>query len=373
MKKSLVYFTALVLFLSLCICLFSCGNDNTESSSSQSDVPTSSQADKDQDSATGNSPSSTQDGSEQNPSTDDEQSSTPSSEQGSASENNQSQSSTQDSTTVPSGSDENGEQNPEDNLPSLEFTLSKDNSYYIVTGIGSCLSYFLDIPEEYEGKPVKEIAEGAFLENGNVYVVTIPKSVEAIHANAFCNDISVLFMHSYPLEGFIDGWIQNTNNCYWYSEEMPLIEDFYNDSYNYWHEPELPQYWGVFTDEYILNDTNKENMISVYTQYAAEHLNKTVTDNYFDFKYEKIFIGTDALYFTSPESSLEEFGELKVGDHWSDVLKLDPFLGNYKWLFASYTKFPKYSEHFFMQAYYKIDYDDNYIITKIEKILPETN
>lgn len=271
---------------------------------------------------------------------------------------------------------EPSDNNSESTVPvvkALDYALSEDGSYYIVTSAGTCTDDFLYIPEEHKGKPVKEIAEGAFLEHDSIWFVFVPLSVETLRANAFGNDLPVFLMHSFPTEGFEDGWIQNTNNCYWYSEEIPLIEDFYNDSYNYWHEPELPQYWGVFTDEYILNDTNKENMISVYTQYAAKYWDKTVTDDYFNFKNEKIFIGAEPIYFTSPESSLEEFGELKVGDHWGDVLKLDPFLGNYKWLFASYTKFPNYSTHFFMQAYYKIDYDDNYIITKIEKILPETN
>ena len=283
------------------------------------------------------------------------------------------QESTQSTQTQEPSDTDDGWEKPVTDVNALDYALGDDGSYYIVTGMGTFTSSHLYIPGEYEGKPVKEIAEGAFLECGRICFIFVPLSVETLRTNAFGTDIPVFLMHSYPTKGFEDGWIQNANNCYWYSEDIPLIEDYYNESYNYWYEPEFETYWGVFTDEYILTNNNKENMISVYTQYAAKYWDKTVTDDYFNFKNEKIFIGAEPIYFTSPESSLEEFGELKVGDYWSDVLKLDPFLGNYKWLFASYTKFPKYSTHFFMQAYYKIDYDDNYIITKIEKILPETN
>jgi hypothetical protein len=44
----------------------------------------------------------------------------------------------------------------------LEYTLSEDESYYIVTGIGSCIDAEIIIPYLYEGKPVKEIAPYAF-------------------------------------------------------------------------------------------------------------------------------------------------------------------------------------------------------------------
>ena len=149
MEKLLVYLTTLILCLFLCFFLFSCGND-----SSQSDASTSSQVD---------------------------------SEQGSALEDNQSQSSTQDSTTPPSGSDENSEQSPEDNMPSLEFALSKDNSYYIVTGIGTYNEPHLVIPDTHQDKPVKEIKSGAFLECGDFVSVTIPDTVSTISYNAFAD------------------------------------------------------------------------------------------------------------------------------------------------------------------------------------------
>lgn len=44
----------------------------------------------------------------------------------------------------------------------LEYSVSADGTYYIVTGFGSCKDVDIVIPEEYNGLPVKEIGENAF-------------------------------------------------------------------------------------------------------------------------------------------------------------------------------------------------------------------
>ncbi len=66
----------------------------------------------------------------------------------------------------------------------LEMTLSANKSYYTVTGIGSFEGSSLVIPTVHEGKPVKEIGGGAFVNSG-IRSVVIPYSVESIGANAF--------------------------------------------------------------------------------------------------------------------------------------------------------------------------------------------
>ncbi len=65
----------------------------------------------------------------------------------------------------------------------LSFTLSSDGTYYILSGIGTCTDKDLLIPSSYNGKPVKEIASGAF--NSTLVRVTIPDSVEIIGSQAF--------------------------------------------------------------------------------------------------------------------------------------------------------------------------------------------
>lgn len=93
----------------------------------------------------------------------------------------------------------------------LSYVLSKDESYYVVTGMGTCTDEALVIPAEYKGLPVKEIrydaftgkaitslvvsdgvekiGEGAFKACRKLLWVNIGDSVEQIDQNAFqdCN------------------------------------------------------------------------------------------------------------------------------------------------------------------------------------------
>ena len=68
---------------------------------------------------------------------------------------------------------------------SLDYTLSDDGSYYIVTGIGTYDDYNLIIPEEHEGKPVKDIEAGAFYDCLDIITVTIPDTITVITNNVF--------------------------------------------------------------------------------------------------------------------------------------------------------------------------------------------
>ena len=67
----------------------------------------------------------------------------------------------------------------------LAYNLSSDETYYIVSGIGTCTDTDIIIPSEYNGKPVKKIADGAFLGNSNLKSITIPSSVTSIGESAF--------------------------------------------------------------------------------------------------------------------------------------------------------------------------------------------
>ena len=57
-------------------------------------------------------------------------------------------------------------------------------SYYAVTGIGTCTDTDIVIPYEYNGLPVKEIAQEAFLWESSLTSITIPDSITKIGRNA---------------------------------------------------------------------------------------------------------------------------------------------------------------------------------------------
>ena len=59
----------------------------------------------------------------------------------------------------------------------LEYALSGDGTYYIVTGIGTCTDTELRIPEEYNGLPVKEVKELAFHGLDDIVIVNIPRTI----------------------------------------------------------------------------------------------------------------------------------------------------------------------------------------------------
>ena len=75
----------------------------------------------------------------------------------------------------------------------LEYQLSSDGTYYIVTGIGICTDADIVIPATYNGLPVSEIGDSAFYTNDDyINTVTIPDSVNKISEDAFyfCRGIS---------------------------------------------------------------------------------------------------------------------------------------------------------------------------------------
>ncbi|MCD8041192.1 MAG: leucine-rich repeat protein, partial [Clostridia bacterium] len=67
----------------------------------------------------------------------------------------------------------------------LEYTLSDDETYYIVSGIGTCTDTDIVIPSTYKGLPVAEIGDVAFWECTSLKSVTIPDSITAIGRYTF--------------------------------------------------------------------------------------------------------------------------------------------------------------------------------------------
>ena len=71
------------------------------------------------------------------------------------------------------------------NACGLEFILSEDGKYYIVSGIGGYTKKELVIPEESRGIPVKEIKKSAFSDNLDIYSVILPNTIVTIGTWAF--------------------------------------------------------------------------------------------------------------------------------------------------------------------------------------------
>lgn len=100
----------------------------------------------------------------------------------------------------------------------LNYELSEDESYYIVTGAKENRTV-VNIPETYGDKPVKAIGDSAFSENLNITKVIIPKTVKSIGASAFdtCvnltdltisdDDITVYFINRCLWKGVSCWWI----------------------------------------------------------------------------------------------------------------------------------------------------------------------
>lgn len=73
----------------------------------------------------------------------------------------------------------------------LAFTLSDDETYYVVSGIGDEQRTSFSVPSTYNGKPVKEIADGVFFRSLNLKSVVIPESITRIGKNAFGGCVSL--------------------------------------------------------------------------------------------------------------------------------------------------------------------------------------
>ena len=59
----------------------------------------------------------------------------------------------------------------------LKYYLSEDGSYYIVSGIGTYQGETLEIPQTYNGRPVKAILDRAFYNCDRLKSVVIPNHI----------------------------------------------------------------------------------------------------------------------------------------------------------------------------------------------------
>ncbi len=106
----------------------------------------------------------------------------------------------------------------------LKYTLSSDETYYSVSGIGTCKDSYIVIPSEYEGLPVKAIDAYAFQYCTSITGVFIPASIESIGVCAFerCTSLESLTVDEKNTKYCIFG------NCLIEIESQTLIQGFNN-------------------------------------------------------------------------------------------------------------------------------------------------
>ena len=150
----------------------------------------------------------------------------------------------------------------------LEYTISDDGTYYIVSGIGVCKDNLIFIPNEFECLPVKKIGNFAFDNYLNLSSVTIPNSVTSIGDYAFnwcynltdvtiadsvtsigewafelCGSLTNVFYEGTAAEWnkiTIDNYNTDLTNAtrYYYSESEPT------EAGNFWHYVDgVPTKW----------------------------------------------------------------------------------------------------------------------------------
>lgn len=100
----------------------------------------------------------------------------------------------ENSTIGSSGEESESEYEDINKSEGLKYSLNDDGSAYIVVGIGTCMDWDIVIPEEYKGKPVVAIGDGAFA-GVSIETVTFSNSITKIGSKVFvgCHDLDIFF------------------------------------------------------------------------------------------------------------------------------------------------------------------------------------
>ena len=73
----------------------------------------------------------------------------------------------------------------------LSLETSNDMTYFVVNGIGTCTDTNIILPNEYNGKPIKAIANNAFENNTGLQSVVLNKNLTSIGQYAFRNCVNL--------------------------------------------------------------------------------------------------------------------------------------------------------------------------------------
>ena len=73
----------------------------------------------------------------------------------------------------------------------LEYTVSTNDQYYLLSGIGSCTDKYITVPPLYLDKPVKKVAQGAFEGRDDFYSIEFSENMIDIEIQGFKDCVSL--------------------------------------------------------------------------------------------------------------------------------------------------------------------------------------
>lgn len=149
-----------------------------------------------------------------------------------------------------------------------------------------------------------------------------------------------------------------------YVDQDFIIIDHLNDTKTYSYTEVTKDLESGFTDKFI-RKYNVEKYKSV-----AEGINYTIINTSEGFvlvtySTDRKTANSELISFSSNtiEGALDN---IELGDQLSDVMEIDP-RGNYNFIYASWSNYPRISYHYVGNSRYSIVYD-NTTVTKISKI-----
>ena len=165
-------------------------------------------------------------------------------------------------------------------VTTLAFKEVNNGESYAVTGRGSFFGNVLVIPEEYNGKPVTEISDEAFLYNFDITKVVIPDTVKKIGAAAFaeCQNLTT---------ALICGDVEFKNGVFFGCKKLTRCEFFGKVT----SIPELVFAYCTSIEEFEIPDDVTE--IGYQAFYACSKLRNINLKNNIESIGESAFSGTD--------------------------------------------------------------------------------
>ena len=146
----------------------------------------------------------------------------------------------------------------------LEYQLSTDGTYYILSDIGTATDKDIIIPGEHEGLPVVKIKDNAFL-NSSIESVKIPNTVQIIGKSAFadCINLEIIVIPN-SVTHILENAFYGCNNLIIYCEAQTRPST--------WRHIDRPIHMGVGSSNihvqngthYILNSQTKEARLAKY-------------------------------------------------------------------------------------------------------------
>ena len=239
-----------------------------------------------------------------------------------------------DSSQTDSSGDSSGLIVPNPDTPSegLAYTLSDGEDYYIITGMGTCTDTNLVIPSTYEGKPVKEIASGAFCGAGAEDYFSEDEEFDLVTVEIESVYIPDSIMGAYRAFLYLDSLKSVTIEKCYYNESEAISED---EIYGYWEcfewcdnlerlEIKSGKIWGSFYNlhglkEIVLGDGVTEICWKTFLYCESEDLTSIVLPSSLTHVTHDVFVGYIALQYVFYEGTELEWGEVHPYTEEQDV------------------------------------------------------